>query len=135
MPWEVPYDQDQTEFKGGLQIRSSIHFRYTEEGGTLDAAAIGARYCPVGLPFVRNDTTGRYDPFVAATHTNATTGVLNAGFSDPVICDVDFDCDGVHNIVVGALLSHASVYAAKLPPEVTAAFKAITPNIRYTVRG
>lgn len=132
MPWEIPYDQDQTEYKGGLQIRSSIHFRYTEEGGTLDAASIGARYCPVGLPFVRSAATGRYHPFVAATHV--TGGVLNAGFDDPVICDVDFDCDGVHNIVVGALLTHASVYSAKLPPEVTPEFKAITPNIRYTNR-
>lgn len=132
MPY-VPYNRPQTGFKSGITILASEDFKYTEEGGTLDAAAIGERYVEVGEPFVRNETTGRYVPFVAATH--ATAGALNAGFTDPVILDVDFNCDGVHNIVVGALLWKASVYNGKLPDKVTAEFKAVTPHIRYITRG
>lgn len=133
MPYEVPRNQDPTPFKGGKTILASVHFRYTEEGGTLDAAAIGDRYVELGEPFVKNTTTGRYVPFVAATHV--TGGVLNAGFADPVITNVDFECNGSDNVIVGELLYEASVYAKKLPAKVDNAFKAVTPRIRYISRG
>lgn len=133
MPYEVPSNQDQTPFVGGKTIIASRHMQYTEEGGTLDAVAIGNRYVELGEPFVFQVSTGRYVPFVAATHV--TAGVLNAGFTDPVICNVDFNCNGADHVVVGELLIRASVYAPKLPAKVTAAFKAITPNIRYISRG
>lgn len=133
MPYQVPRNRPQTEFKGGIQILASAHFKYTEEGGQIDAAAVGARYVPCGEPFIRNLTTGRYDPFVAATHV--TNGVINAGFADPVICDVDFDCNGVDDVIVGQLIYEGSVYAKKLPAAVTAPFKAVTPRIRYIERG
>lgn len=133
MPYEVPSNQPQTAYKGGKTILASRHLQYTEEGGTLDAAAIGNRYVELGEPFVRDNTSGRYVPFVAATHV--TTGVLNAGFSDPVICNVDFNCNGVNHVIVGELIIRGSVYDKKLPAKVTAAFKAITPNIRYVTRG
>lgn len=133
MPYEVPSNQPQTAYKGGKTIIASRHMQYTEEGGTLDAALIGNRYVELGEPFVRDNASGRYVPFVDATHT--TTGTLNAGFSDPVICNVDFNCDGSNNVIVGELLIRASVYSAKLPAKVTAAFKGITPNIRYVTRG
>jgi hypothetical protein len=132
MPF-TPFNREQTAFKSGVQILASDDFKYTEEGGTLDAAAIGERYVPCGFPFVRDTASGRYVPFVAATHV--TGSALNAGFTDPVICDVDFNCDGVHDIVMGALIWRGSVYPGKLPAEVTAEFKAVTPNIRYVTRG
>lgn len=133
MPYQVPRNRPQSEFKGGIQILASAHFKYTEEGGTLDAAAIGAAYVPCGSPFIRNMTTGRYYPFVEATHV--TAGVVNAGFADPVICDVDFDCNGIDDVVVGQLIYEGAVYLHKLPDSVTAAFRTVTPRIRYIERG
>lgn len=134
MPYEVPRNQDATEFKGGKTILASIHFLYTEEGGTIDAAAVGDRYVELGEPFVFNETTKKYVPFVSATHV--TTGALNAGFSDPVICHVDFNCDGVNDVVVGELIYTGTFYDKKLPAKVTADFKALTqPLIRYNSRG
>lgn len=126
MPY-TPFNREQTEFKGGITILASDDFKYTEEGGTIDAAAVGNRYVPCGFPFIRNLTTGKYVPFTAET-----TG---ANFTDPVLCDVDFNCDGVHDTIVGALLWRGSVYPNKLPVEVSAAFKAANPNIRYVSRG
>lgn len=134
MPY-VPYNRPQSEFKSGKTILASQDFKYTVEGGTLDAAAIGDRYVEVGEPFIKNDATGRYVPFTDAAHIDATTGAIVAGFSDPVICDVDFNCDGVHNPVVGPLMWQATVYEPKLPAAVTDAFKRHTPNIRYESRG
>lgn len=133
MPYEVPQNQPQTAFKGGKSILASVHLKYTEEGGTIDAAAVGARYVELGEPFIRNNTTGRYVPFVDATHIAA--GAIVAGFSDPVICNVDFTCNGTNHVVVGELMYEASVYSFKLPSKVTAAFKAVTPRIRYVTRG
>lgn len=124
MPY-VPYNREQTAFKGGITILASQDFKYTTEGGTLDAAAIGNRKVEVGEPFIQNIATGRYVPYTGQT----------AGFRDPVLCDVDFFCDGVHNVVVGALIWKGEVYGAKLPAAVTDAFKAANPNIRYNYRG
>lgn len=128
MPYQVPSNRPQSEFKGGIQILASAHFKYTEEGGTIDAVAVGANYVPCGSPFIKNITTGFYVPYVDAV----TTG---ANFTDPVICDVDFDCDGVNHVVIGQLIYEGSVYAQKLPASVTAEFKAASPRIRYITRG
>lgn len=133
MPY-TPYNQPQSAFRGGKNILASEHFQYTEEGGTINASAVGARYVEVGEPFVRDMSDGLYVPFVDGTHT--TEGALNTGFADPVICDVDFNSDGTNNIVVGQLIAIGSVYSGKLPDSVTDAFKALTtPSIRYVVRG
>lgn len=132
MPYEVPRQRPQSEFKGGITILASAHFQYTEEGGTLDAALIGERYVPVGEPFVQNTTSRKYEPFVAATHLNATTGALNTGYADPVICDVDFNCNGTDDVIVGQLLIRGSVYNGKLPDAVTDEFRTLTqPLLRY----
>lgn len=133
MPY-TPFNRDQTAFKSGKNILASEHFAYTEEGGTLDAVAIGNRYVEVGEPFVRDMATGKYVPFTDAAHL--TTGALNTGFADPVVCDIDFDCDGVNDVIVGQLLIKASLYPGKLPASVTDAFKELThPNMRYYPRG
>lgn len=134
MPY-TPFNREQTAFKSGVQILASDDFKYTEEGGTLDAAAIGDRYVPCGFPFVRDTASGRYVPWIDATHAGVAPATVAAGFTDPVICDVDFNCDGVHNIIVGALIWRGSVYPGKLPAEVTDAFKAANTNIRYVTRG
>lgn len=132
MPY-TPYNREQEEFKGGIQILASQDFSYTPEGGTIDAAEVGAVYVPVGTPFVQDVATGRYVPYNDADHT--TTGALNAGFRDPVLCNVDFQCDGVHNVVVGELLRKATVYPKKLPASVTATFMTLNPHIFYEYRG
>lgn len=133
MPY-TPYNRPQSDFRGGKQILASEDFRYTPEGGTIDAVKVGARYVEVGEPFVRNmNNDGLYEPFVDATHV--ADGALVAGFEDPVILDVDFNCDGVNNVVVGQLLNEGYVYDAKLPSKVTAAFKALNVHLHYVKRG
>lgn len=132
MPY-TPYNREMEEFRGGIQILASQEFQYTPEGGTIDAASVGAEYVAVGTPFVQNVATGRYVPYTDADHT--TDGALSAGFRDPVITNVDFYSDGTHNIVVGELLRKATVYGAKLPESVTDTFKTLNPHIFYEYRG
>lgn len=136
MPYEVPRNLPQTEFKGGKTILASVHFDYTREGGTVDGAAVGNRYVELGEPFVQRTTDFKYVPYTDAAHLDAETGQLKDGFQDPVICDVDFNSSGDVDIVVGALLISGTVYSAKLPDKVTPAFKKLTgPLMRYEQRG
>ncbi|MEE6134626.1 MULTISPECIES: hypothetical protein [Bacillaceae] len=119
----MPYSlkDERTPFRGGKNILASIHMQYTEEGATLDASKIGAKYLPVGTPIARNLTTGKYEVFSTAT-----------GFDDFALLNVDVDCDGKHDVFVGEVLIRASVYDGKLPATVTQEFKDLTkPLIRY----
>lgn len=132
MPY-TPYNRPQSEFRGGKQILASEDFRYTPEGGTIDAAKVGARYVEVGEPFVRDMATGKYVPFTDAAHVEE--GALADGFEDPVLCDVDFDSDGVNDIIVGQLLNEAYVYDKKMPEKVTEAFKKLNVHLHFVKRG
>lgn len=115
-----------TEFRGGLNILASEHFQFIEGGGTLDAAKFGAVYIPVGTPIARNTTTGFFEPY------KDDVDAVPEGFDEFSILNIDMNCDGKTNIVVGEVLIRGSVYDAKLPASVTAAFKAATsPQIRY----
>lgn len=119
----MPYTlrNDRTEFKGGKNILASQHIQYNEEGAILDAAKIGKTYLPVGTPIARNTTTKKFEVFSA-----------EAGYDNFGILNVDVDCDGENDVVVGEVLIRASVYEKKLPATVTAAFKTLTrPLIRY----
>lgn len=118
----MPYSFKNTEavFKGGKNILASSHLQFKEVGGTFDATAFPTGLVDVGTCVVRNDTTGKFEPY-----TDAKEGV-----SDHCILNVDFINDGVHDTVVGELLIRASVYEPKLVG-VTDAFKAATPMIRY----
>lgn len=115
-----------TDFKGGKNILASTHFQYVEAGVTLDAEAFGKGYIEVGTAIGRNKTTGKYEPY------EDDNGQLNDKFDELGILNIDVDCDGENDIIVGEVLIRASVYEAKLPDNVTEAFKEATrPMIRY----
>lgn len=111
-----------TDFRSGVNILASEHFQFIEGGATLDAEKFGAVYIPVGTPIARNTTTGFFEPYTDDAE----------GFDELSLLNVDMNCDGRANIVVGEVLIRGSVYDAKLPATVTEAFKAATsPQIRY----
>ncbi|MEE3895324.1 hypothetical protein [Priestia megaterium] len=125
MPYSLNFKRE--PFKGGKNILASVHMQYIEGGATLDAAKIGAKYLPVGTPIARNTTTGKFEEY-----KEATAGTVPTGFDEFALLNVDVDCDGVRDVIVGEVLIRASVYDAKLPSTVTSAFKAATrPLIRY----
>lgn len=97
--------------------------QYFEAGGTLDAEATGAVYLPLGTLLARNLTTGKFEPVAE----NADL----AGFDNPVVMNIDVDCDGENDVIIGELIVRGSVYEAKLPTEVPDFFKDATPMIRY----
>jgi len=125
----MPYNlkSERTPFKGGTNILASVHMQYIEGGATLDAAKIGAEYLPVGTPIARNTTSGKFE-----VYKEATAGTLPTGFDEFALLNVDVDCDGKNDVIVGEVLIRASVYDAKLPSTVTETFKTATrPLIRY----
>jgi len=108
-------------FKGGKNILASEHFQFIEAGATLNAAAIGNTYLPVGTPVARNTTNGKYEVF------SSTTGFDNFG-----LLNIDVNVDGQNDVVVGEVIVRGSVYEAKLPASVNTAFKTATKEqIRY----
>lgn len=110
-----------SEFKGGKTILASEHMQLLEAGATLDAKAFGAGYVELGTAIARNTTTGKFEPFTKAE-----------GYDEFAILNIDLECDGVNDVVVGEVLIRASVYDAKLPANVTEEFKELTrPLIRY----
>ena len=111
---------NETVFKGGKNILASEHFQFIEAGGTLDATAFATGYHDSGKLVARNTTTGKFEPFSAVE-----------GFDNFSITNVDFDNDGTNDMIIGELLTRASVYEAKLADEVPAAFKEANPLIRY----
>ena len=122
----MPYAPKSTrsEFKGGKNILASAHVQFKEVGGTFDATAFPVGVVEVGQCAIKNDTTGKYEP-------NAdNAGSLPAGYSDPVILNVDFENDGETDTVVGELIVRGSVYEPKLV-DVTAGFKAALPMVRF----
>lgn len=117
----------ETAFKGGKNILASEHFQFIEGGATLDAAKIGAKYLPVGTAIARNTTTGKFEEY-----KETTPGTLEPGFDEFSILNIDVNVDGAHDVIVGEVLVRGSVYDAKLPANVTDAFKDATrPQIRY----
>lgn len=111
---------NETEFKGGKNILASEHFQFIEAGGTLDATAFDTGYHDSGKLVARNTTSGKFEPFSAVE-----------GFDNFSITNVDFDNDGTNDMIIGELLTRASVYEEKLADVVTAEFKAANPLIRY----
>ena len=111
---------NETVFKGGKNILASEHFQFIEAGGTLDATAFTTGYHDSGKLVARNTTTGKFEPFSAVE-----------GFDNFSITNVDFDNDGTNDMIIGELLTRASVYEEKLADEVPAEFKAANPLIRY----
>lgn len=114
-----------TEFKSGKNILASEHLQYMEVGVTLDASKIGTKYLPVGTAIARNTTTGLFEEY-----KETTSDEFEPGFDEPGILNVDVNVKGL-NVVVGEVIIRGSVYSEKLEENVTDAFKAKTPMIRY----
>lgn len=117
----------ETEFRGGKNILASEHFQFIEGGATLDAAAIGSTYLPVGTPIARNTTTGKFE-----VYAEETDGTLPTGYDEFSLLNIDVNVDGENDVIVGEVIVRGSVYDAKLPATVTDAFRDATrPQIRY----
>lgn len=113
-------------FKGGKNILASEHLQYIQGGATLDATKFPVGYNDVGHLIARNLTTGKFEPYVETTE-----GVLEPGYDEFSVLDVDFTNDGVNDTIVGSVIVRGSVYELKLVSQPTAAFKQATPMIRY----
>ncbi|KEK22476.1 hypothetical protein [Bacillus gaemokensis] len=124
MPIYTPKFTEQP-FKSGKNILASEHLQYIEGGATLDATKFGAKYVECGTAIARNKTTGKFEPY-----KETTAGTLESGFDEFAILDIDWDCDGKSDGVVGQVIVRGSVYEAKLVG-VTDAFKKATTLIRY----
>lgn len=117
----------QTDFKGGKNILASEHMELLEAGATLDAEAFGAGYIELGTAIARNEVTGKFEPY-----QDGEEGAAPEGYDEFAILNIDLECDGENDIIVGEVLIKASVYNAKLPDNVTETFKSLTrPLIRY----
>lgn len=113
-------------FKGGKSILASEHLQYLEAGATLDAAVFGVTKIEVGTLIVRNTTSGKFEPY-----TETTAGTFEPGYDEPAVLNIDVECDGTNDEIVGEVLIRCSVYEAKLPAAPTDAFKSKNDNIRY----
>lgn len=118
MPIYTP-KTSRSEFKSGKNILASQHFTFIEAGATLDAAAFTARYVEAGTAIAQNTTTGKWEPFVDGT-----------SYSDYGVMNVDWECDGTNDGVIGEVVTRGSLYDAKLVGA-TDEFKTKTPEIRY----
>jgi hypothetical protein len=119
----MPYtlQTGRADFQGGKNILASEHLQYLEVGATLDAQAFGEGHIELGTAIARNQNTGKYEPFTTAE-----------GYEDFAILNIDADCNGEDDIIVGEVIIRGSVYDAKLPDNVTEEFKTLTqPLIRY----
>lgn len=107
-------------FVGGKNILASEHLQFKEAGATLDAAVFGQGLIEVGTLIARNTTSGKFEPFTTLE-----------GYDEPSVLNIDVECNGVDDIIVGEVIIRGSVYEQKLPVAPTAEFKAATPMIRY----
>lgn len=113
-------------FRGGKNILASEDVKFLEVGGTLDAKKFGAKVIELGTAVARNTTSGKFEPY-----TETTPDTFEPGFEDIAILNIDVDCNGVDDVIVGELIIRGSVYEQKLPAVPTDAFKAKNDNIRY----
>ena len=113
----------ETEFRSGKNILASEHFQFIEGGATLDATKFPVGHNDVGKLIARNKATGKFEP---VAHLEDLSGYDNFG-----ILNVDFENDGVTDLIAGEVIVRGSVYEAKLADEVPQAFKDANPLIRY----
>lgn len=112
-----------TQFKGGKNIIASEHLEMIKGGATLDATKFDTGYHEVGKLIARNTTTGKYEPV-------ATLSDLS-GFDNPGILNVDYENDGVNDVIAGEVIVRGTVYEMKLADDVPDFFKEANPLIRY----
>lgn len=120
---------NETVFKGGKNILASEHFQFIEAGGTLDATAFDTGYHESGTLVARNTTTGKFEPY--EEDTTGGGAAVPSGYDNFAITNVDFENDGVHDMIIGELIVRGSVYEEKLASAVPATFKEANPLIRY----
>ena len=109
-----------TGFKGGKNILASEHLQYIEGGATLDHTKFATGYNEVGQIIARNTTSGKIEPYT-----------VDEGYDNFAVLNEDFVNDAEQDLIVGEVIVRGSVYEAKLPQEVPAAFKMANPQIRY----
>lgn len=114
-----------TAFSGGKNILASEHVQFIEGGATLDATKFGAGLIEVGTLIVRNTTTGKFEPYAD------DAGSFPSGYDEPAVLNVDVECNGVDDVIVGEVIVRGSVYEAKLPVAPSEHFKAKAPMIRF----
>lgn len=113
----------ETQFRGGKNILASEHLQFIEGGATLDATKFAVGFNDVGKLIARNTTTGKFEPVAAVADL--------AGYDNFGILNVDFENDGVTDLIAGEVIVRGSVYEEKLADEVPQAFKDANPLIRY----
>lgn len=113
-------------FAGGKNILASEHLQFIEGGATLDATAFPTGINELGLLIARDTASGKFVPY-----SETTPGTLEPGRDNFAVLNVDFDNNGVDDIVMGEVIVRGSVYEAKLPVAPTQAFKDANPMIRY----
>lgn len=111
---------------GRKNILASEYPKYIQGGATLDAKKFPVGYNEAGHLIARNTTTGKFQPY---TETNE--GILEPGFDQFSVLDVDFNNDGVNDIVTGFVVIEGSVYRHTLISKLTEAFIRATKNIHY----
>lgn len=124
MAYNLQTSQD--AYKGGKNILASEHLQFLEAGATLDAAAFGSGTIEVGELIVRNTTSGKFEPY-----PGDDTGNFPSGYDNPSVLNIDVECNGTDDEIVGEVIIRGSVYEAKLPTAPTQAFKDENKNIRY----
>jgi hypothetical protein len=114
MPGQYNTQVSRTEATAAREIKASAHYTYIQNGITLDGSKFAAGTLVLeGQCLVKDNTTGKYEPY-----TEATAGTFPAGKSDPVILDtsVRFETFGGTNadVIVGAVLVHGAVHTGML---------------------
>src|SRR5690625_5636368 len=110
----------ETELQGGKNILASEHLKFVEAGATLDHKKFPTGFNEVGALVVRNETTGKFEPYTVVE-----------GFDDFGILNEDLRNDYEQDLIAAEVIVSGSVYEAKLPQEVPAEFKEANPLIRY----
>jgi len=113
----------ETSLVGGKNILASEHLQFLEAGGTLDATKFPTGKNALGLLIARNTTSGKFEPAVALVATTAHDNFA--------VLNIDFENDGVNDLIVGEVIIRGSVYEAKLPAVPNATFRAAAPMIRF----
>lgn len=118
-------------FKSGKNILASEHLQFLEAGATLDAVAFGEGTIEVGTLIARNTTSGKFEPYTDDVDGETGAASFPAGFDEPAVLNIDVECNGTDDIIVGEVIVRGSVYETKLPKAPSNAFKQATPMIRF----
>lgn len=116
------FQYHRTDFQEGKNILASQHVQFVEGGATL--ASVTAQTYEAGTAIARNSTTGKWEKFTDANVDD---------YDDFGILNVDVEFDGTHDVIVGEVIVHGSVYEDKLDSDsVTDLFKEkVAGRIRF----